>query len=57
MERSNHARLTDAGWAYRTNADRGWVIYRDPKTGLWHPMKEALEILEASNGIAVVRSL
>jgi hypothetical protein len=54
MERSNHARLTDAGWAYRTNADRGWVRYRDPKTGLWHPMKEALEILEASNGIAVV---
>jgi len=54
MEQSNHARLVDAGWAYRTNADRGWLIYRDPKTGLWHPMKEAMGILGASNGIAVV---
>jgi hypothetical protein len=30
------------------------MVYRDPKTGLRHPMKEAMEILEASNGIAVV---
>jgi hypothetical protein len=54
MEQSNHARLADAGWAYRTNADRGWIIYRDPATGLWHPEKEALAILEASHAIAVV---
>ena len=54
MEQSNHARLADAGWAYKTKADRGWMIYRDPKTGLWHPMKEAMGMLEASNGIAVV---
>ena len=50
---SNHARLLNAGWMYRTS-DRGWVIYRDPKTRLWHLMKEAVEILEASNGSAVV---
>lgn len=47
MERSNHARLVDAGWAYRTNADRGWIVYRDPDTGQWHPRDEAIRILES----------
>ena len=54
MQQSNHARLVDAGWAYRTNADRGWIIYCDPATGLWYPRKEALAILEASNAVTVV---
>jgi hypothetical protein len=53
MEPINHGRLLEAGWAYRAS-DRGLFIYRDPKTGLWHTMKEALEIREAANGIAVV---
>jgi len=34
-ERQPEARLANAGWSYRTN-ERGWVIYRDPDTGLWH---------------------
>ena len=46
MERSTHKRLADAGWAYRTNADRGWIIYCDPATGRWHPEKEAVAIME-----------
>ena len=47
-ERSQHARLLDAGWSYRTNTERGWVIYRDPATQLWHPRAEAILILQAS---------
>jgi hypothetical protein len=47
MNQSNHARLANAGWTYRTNVDRGWIIYCDPATGLWHSRKEALTILEA----------
>ncbi len=54
MEQSDHARLLDAGWAYRASDRGGLVIYRDPKKGLWHAMKEAMEILEAANAIAVV---
>ena len=46
---SDHVRLTDAGWAYRTNADRGWVIYRDPATGVWCSREDAIRILEESN--------
>jgi hypothetical protein len=48
MERGPHARLVEAGWSYRTNAERGWVIYRDPATQLWHPRGEAIRILEAA---------
>jgi hypothetical protein len=48
MKQSTHSRLIDAGWSYRTNADRGWVIYRDPATGLWHSRDEAIRILEAA---------
>lgn len=44
--RSDHARLADAGWAYRTNADRGWVTYRDPATGKWHTKEAAMAILD-----------
>ena len=46
MEPSDHARLVDAGWAYRTNGQRCWVIYRDPETGLWHAVEDALRIVE-----------
>ena len=56
MERSTHVRLLDAGWSYRTNADRGWVIYRDPATGLWHSRDEAIRILEAA-AISLVESV
>ena len=51
MARSTHARLLDAGWSYQTNADRGWIIYRDPSTGLWHTRDEAILILEAADAI------
>lgn len=43
--RSEHQKLTDAEWSYRAN-DRGWVIYRDPQTRLWHPRLEAIAIIE-----------
>jgi len=43
---SDHQRLIDAGWSYRTNTDRGWIIYRDPRTSCWHTRKEAIEILD-----------
>jgi hypothetical protein len=43
--RNEHQKLTDAGWSYRAN-DRGWVIYRDPQTGHWHPRLEAIGIVE-----------
>jgi hypothetical protein len=46
MKPSIHARLVEAGWSYRTNSDRGWVIYRDPSTGLWYAQEEAIRILE-----------
>ncbi|MGA1996086.1 MAG: hypothetical protein ABSH45_09940 [Bryobacteraceae bacterium] len=41
-----HAAFTNAGWSYRTN-ERGWVVYRDPRTGLWHTRAEATAIVEA----------
>ena len=44
---SEHWRLTEAGWGYRINGDRGWAIYRDPETGAWHTRDEAIRILEA----------
>ena len=56
MKRSIHKRLTDAGWSYRTNADRGWVIYRNPVTGLWHSRDEAIRILEAAGVVPLVGS-
>lgn len=43
---SDHRRLTDAGWAYRMNHGRGWVLYRDCKTGRWYTQKDALAILD-----------
>ena len=42
-----HTRLTAAGWSYRTNTDRGWIVYRDPETRKWHTTEEAAVILEA----------
>jgi CheY-like chemotaxis protein len=46
--------LLDAGWSYRTNADRGWIIYRDPATRLWHTRDEAIRILETADTVALV---
>jgi hypothetical protein len=46
METRNHARLGDAGWAYRTNSGRGWIIYRDPETRLWHSQVDAIRVLD-----------
>jgi hypothetical protein len=45
MEQSNHARLLDAGWSRA--AYQGWIRYRDPVTGLWHTLDEAIKILDA----------
>ena len=56
MKRSTHGRLLDAGWSYRTNADRGWVIYRNPATGQWHSRDEAIWILEAADAVPLVGS-
>ena len=51
--RSEHQRITEAGWSYRTN-DRGWIIYWCPETGLWHTRAQALELLGISpDGTAV----
>ena len=46
VEYNKHQRITDAGWAYRTN-DRGWMIYRDPETGTWYTQSEAASIVQA----------
>jgi hypothetical protein len=54
MKRSNHVRLLDAGWSYRTNVDCGWVIYRDPATGRWHSRDEAVLILDAADAVPLV---
>jgi hypothetical protein len=43
---SDHHRLTDAGWSYRTNAERGWIVYRDRGTQKWYSRKDALAILD-----------
>jgi hypothetical protein len=47
---NEHRVIVDAGWAYRAN-ERGWMIYRDPATGLWHTRSQAIAIIEAS-GVA-----
>ena len=44
-----HREITATGWAYRTN-DRGWMIYRDPRTGLWHTASDALAIIRSVQG-------
>jgi hypothetical protein len=46
LEHDAHREITGAGWAYRTN-NRGWVIYRDPRTRLWHTRTDAMSIVEA----------
>jgi DNA-binding response OmpR family regulator len=48
--------LLDAGWSYRINAARGWVIYRDPETGQWHSRDEAIRVLEAASTVSLVGS-
>jgi CheY-like chemotaxis protein len=46
--------LLDAGWSYRINGARGWIIYRDPETGRWHSRDEAIHILEAARTVSIV---
>jgi hypothetical protein len=53
MTQSAHARLIDAGWSFRTNPHRGWVIYCDPATGKWHAADEALRLAENCRRVAL----
>ena len=48
-EWSGHARLVDAGWAYRTNQNRGWITYRDPATALWRCREDAIRLLSRNS--------
>jgi len=47
MASTDHQTITSAGWAYRLN-ERGWVVYRDPQTGVWHTRTDAMAILAAA---------
>jgi len=49
-EQSDHQRITDAGWPYRTNS-RAWMVYQNPQTRLWYTLSQAMSILndETSN--------
>jgi hypothetical protein len=54
----DHRRLTDAGWSYRTNEERGWIVYRNPSTGKWYSRKDAIVILdESSPGFLVATAI
>ena len=44
---TEHHAIMSAGWSYRMN-DRGWIIYRNPKTGSWHTRLDAIAILGES---------
>ena len=57
MKRSNHFRLLDAGWSYRTNVDRAWIIYRHPATGRWHSRDEAIRILDTNDATPLAASV
>jgi hypothetical protein len=46
--KTSHQRITEAGWRYRTN-DHGWLIYRNPLTGLWHTREEAVNMLDQAS--------
>jgi len=46
---AEHRDLTWAGWSFRSN-DRGWIIYRDPQSGRWHTLQEALDIWHRRRG-------
>lgn len=46
-----HDQITAAGWAFRTNY-RGWVIYREPRTGLWHTREQVIRKLNASRKVS-----
>jgi hypothetical protein len=41
-----HHRITAAGWSYRSDS-RGWMVYKDPQTRLWHTHSEAISIIQA----------
>jgi len=51
-----HRMLTGAGWSYRSN-DRGWIIYRDPQTGRWHTLSEALSVMRSPMSVATPTKL
>ncbi len=44
LDEAEHQTIIAAGWTYRANSC-GWVIYRDPHTGLWHTRSEAIAIV------------
>ncbi len=50
VDRVEHQTITAAGWTYRAN-ERGLVIYRDPKTGLWHTRSDAIAMISAGGGL------
>jgi hypothetical protein len=47
---SDHHRITSAGWSYRMNG-RGWIIYCDPQTRLWHTRSQALSVLDTQSAV------
>ena len=49
--KSDHEKITAAGWGYRTN-ERGWMIYREPHTARWHTRDEAIRKLIRSAELA-----
>jgi len=51
---SDHETITAAGWAYRGNS-RGWLIYKNPRTGVWHTRTQALRIVEARTDLLQFR--
>jgi hypothetical protein len=44
---TEHEMITGAGWTYRMN-ERGWVIYRDPETGIWYTRSDAMAIVRTA---------
>jgi hypothetical protein len=51
-----HRMLIGAGWSYRSN-DRGWTIYRDPQTGRWKTLSEALSIMRSPMSVVAPSKL
>jgi hypothetical protein len=49
MASTEHETITAAGWTYRMN-ERGWVIYRDPRTGTWYTRSDAMAIVGGASG-------
>jgi len=54
LEHSEHQRITAAGWSCRTN-NRGWVIYKNPATGLWQTRSDAISMIGALRAVPAPR--